>query len=190
MSTRGPHGELDQDGRLPATVWLTGLPAAGKTTIAVAVRKRLEEVNRPSILLDGDELRAGLTRDLRFDRESRRESVRRVAEVAALINASGSIAVVALVSPYAADRSAAREAHLNRGLRFIEAFVDTPLEICETRDPNGLYRAARVGAVESMTGIDDPYERPTAPDLLLRGWGVEPVDSANEVVAALLASTQ
>lgn len=170
------------------TVWLTGLPAAGKTTVATAVCERLGEIGRPSILLDGDELRAGLTRDLGFDRESRGESVRRAAEVAALINASGVIAVVALVSPYATDRSAAREAHEKRGLRFIEAFVDTPLEICEARDPKGLYRAAKAGAVERMTGIDDPYERPTAPDVLLQGWDVEPAEAAAAVVAALLAA--
>jgi bifunctional enzyme CysN/CysC len=109
--------------------------------------------------------------------------------MAALVNAAGVVALVALVSPYAEDRANARETHRKRDLRFLEAYVETPLEICEARDPKGLYRAARAGAIDRMTGLDDPYERPLAPDLWLPGWDIEPAEVANKVVEALVATS-
>jgi bifunctional enzyme CysN/CysC len=150
-----------------ATVWLTGLPAAGKSTLAAALEERLVEAGRPAYLLDGDNLRHGLNGDLGFDRRSRQESVRRTGEVARLLADAGAVAVVSLVSPYAEDRDAARVVHEATGLPFFEVWVDTPLEECERRDPKGLYARARRGELSGMTGIDDPYEAPLRPDLVV-----------------------
>ena len=117
--------------------------------------------------LDGDNLRHGLNENLGFSAEDRAENVRRTAHAARLLADAGTVAVVSLVSPYAADRQLAREAHEAAGLEFVEIFVDTPLEECERRDPKGLYARARAGEIEGMTGIDDPYEAPASPDLVL-----------------------
>jgi adenylyl-sulfate kinase len=151
-----------------ATVWLTGLPASGKSTLAVEVEALLVGAGRPALRLDGDNLRHGLNGDLGFAPEDRAENVRRTAHAARLLADAGTIAVVSLVSPYAADRKLAREAHEAAGLEFVEIFVDTPLEECERRDPKGLYARARAGDIEGMTGVDDPYEAPASPDLVLR----------------------
>jgi bifunctional enzyme CysN/CysC len=167
-------GTLDRERRWSAlrtrgaTIWITGLPASGKSTIAAAVEERLVVDGRSAYRLDGDNLRHGLNENLGFSAEDRAENVRRTAHAARLLADAGTIAVVSLVSPYAADRQLAREAHEAAGLEFIEIFVDTPLEECERRDPKGLYARARAGEIEGMTGIDDPYEAPTSPDLVLR----------------------
>ena len=126
-------------------MWFTGLPAAGKSTLASAVEEWLVEDGRPAFLLDGDNLRHGLNGDLGFDEQARRENVRRTAHVAKLLAESGSIALVSLVSPYMADREAAATLHAEAGLQFIEVFVDAPLELCQERDPKGLYARARSG---------------------------------------------
>jgi adenylyl-sulfate kinase len=148
-----------------ATVWITGLPASGKSTLAAAVEERLVAAGRWAYMLDGDNLRHGICSDLTFTAADRKENVARAGEVAALFADAGAVAVVALVSPFAADRLAARERHTREGLAFIEVFVDTPLETCIERDPKGLYARARAGELTGMTGIDDPYEAPEAPDL-------------------------
>jgi adenylyl-sulfate kinase len=156
------------------TVWLTGLPAAGKSTIGSAVEDRLIQAGRAACWLDGDRLRTGLNCDLAFDAASRAESVRRTAEVAYLMADAGMITIVSLVSPYAAGRAQARALHERDDLAFFEVWVSTPLVECERRDPKGLYARARCGELLGMTGIDDPYEEPTAPDLELNGTvGVE-----------------
>jgi adenylyl-sulfate kinase len=156
------------------TVWLTGLPAAGKSTLGAAVEDRLVRAGRAACWLDGDRLRAGLNCDLAFDVASRAESVRRTAEVAYLLADAGMITVVSLVSPYAAGRAQARALHERDGLTFFEVWISTPLVECERRDPKGLYARARCGELRGMTGIDDPYEEPTAPDLELSGsLGIE-----------------
>ncbi len=155
-------------GHAGATVWFTGLPGAGKSTIATAVEECLVAAGRPAFLLDGDNLRHGLNGDLGFDDAARCENVRRTAHVAQLLAESGMIALVSLVSPYAADREAAAALHVAADLHFVEVFVSTPLEQCEQRDPKGLYARARAGELQGLTGVGAPYEAPTRPDLVLR----------------------
>ena len=151
-----------------ATVWLTGLPSSGKSTVAAAVESALLERGRAAYLLDGDNLRHGLNSDLGFAPGDRAENVRRTGEVARLLADAGLIAIASLVSPYAADRAAVRAAHERDGLTFVEVYVNTPLDECERRDPKGLYAKARAGELTGFTGIDAPYEAPERPDLELR----------------------
>jgi bifunctional enzyme CysN/CysC len=151
-----------------ATIWLTGLSGSGKSSVAVEIERRLVASGRPAYLLDGDNLRHGLTAGLGFSAEDRAENVRRVGEIAKLMADAGLVSVVSLVSPYRVDRDRVRAAHAEAGLPFVEVFVDTPLEICEARDPKGMYAKARAGEITGFTGIDDPYEAPQSPDLLLR----------------------
>jgi len=150
-----------------ATLWFTGLPGAGKSTVAAAVEERLIEAGRPALLLDGDNLRHGLNGDLGFDEGARTENVRRTAHVARLMAESGTIALVSLVSPYAADRQAAAVLHASEDLMFLEIYVNAPLELCEERDPKGLYARARSGELAGLTGVGAPYEAPSNPDLVL-----------------------
>ena len=172
-------------GHLGATLWFTGLPGAGKSTIAAAVEERLVEAGRPAFLLDGDNLRHGLNGDLGFGEEARRENVRRTAHVARLLAESGTIALVSLVSPYAADREAAAALHSADDLEFMEIFVDAPLEVCEKRDPKGLYARARAGELAGLTGVGAPYEPPAEPDLVL-GTREETVEREVERVLEVL----
>ncbi len=176
-------GTLDRDrrwralGTSGATVWFTGLPASGKSTIAAALEERLVLDGRAAYRLDGDNLRHGLNENLGFSATDRAENVRRAAHAARLLADAGVVSVVSLVSPYAADRELARRSHAAAELAFVEVFVDTPLEECERRDPKGLYAKARAGEISGMTGVDDPYEPPSAPDLVLRpGDGPVAVD--------------
>jgi bifunctional enzyme CysN/CysC len=147
------------------TVWFTGLSGSGKSTIADAVAQRLHVAGRAAYVLDGDNVRHGLNADLGFSSADRTENVRRVGEVARLMADAGLVALVPVISPFRADRDRVRAAHQAAGLRFLEVFVDTPIEICEQRDPKGLYQMARAGDLKGFTGIDDPYEAPDAPDL-------------------------
>jgi len=172
------------------TIWFTGLSGAGKTTTAQRVIDLLQELGRHSLLLDGDELRSGLNKDLSFDRASRRENARCTTEVALLAAKSGSLAVVSLISPYQDDRDHARNRHLESGLFFFEVFVDTPLEVCESRDPKGLYESARSAATNVMTGYSDPYERPVQPDLTLTPDVGGPDQMAQAVIDAINAFLQ
>jgi adenylyl-sulfate kinase len=171
-------------GHAGATVWLTGLPASGKSTLAAAVEARLLAEGRAAYLLDGDNLRFGLNGDLGFSPEDRAENVRRTAEVAALIADAGVVALAALVSPYVADRDAARAVHAHRGIGFLEIHVATSLAECERRDPKGLYARARSGELKGLTGVDAPYEPPVSPDL--RVVPDVPLDAAVDQVLALL----
>jgi bifunctional enzyme CysN/CysC len=173
-------------GRSGATLWFTGLPGAGKSTVAAAVEERLLQMGRPAFMLDGDNLRHGLNGDLGFDEGARAENVRRTAHVARLLADSGTIALVSLVSPYAADREAAASLHSADDLEFMEVFVDAPLELCEQRDPKGLYARARAGELSSMTGVGAPYEAPVDPALTL-GSGGETVEEEVERVMVMLA---
>ena len=159
-----------------ATLWMTGLPASGKSTVAAGVEARLLEAGRSAYVLDGDNLRHGLNGDLGFSAEDRTENVRRTAEVSALLADAGVVVLVALVSPYRADRAAARAAHDRRGLPFLEVYVATSLEECERRDPKGLYARARAGELTGLTGVDDPYEPPESADVVVRGD--EPLEEA------------
>ncbi len=163
------------------TVWFTGLSGSGKSTVAVSVEAMLVADHRPAYLLDGDNLRHGLNADLGFTAEDRNENVRRVAEVARLMGDTGVVALVPLVSPYRRARDTARSLHEAAGVPFFEVFVDTPLEVCEARDPKGLYAKARAGELKGFTGIDDPYEAPERPDLVLT-----PADGDAPTQAALV----
>lgn len=154
-------------GQAGATVWLTGLSGSGKSSVAVAVERQLVAGGRACYVLDGDNLRHGLNADLGFGAADRSENVRRVGEVARLFADAGVVALVPLISPYRVDRDRVRRAHEVAGLSFFEVFVDTPLEVCEQRDPKGLYAKARAGELKGFTGIDDPYEPPVSADLVL-----------------------
>jgi len=174
-------------GQVGATVWLTGLPGAGKSTIAGAVEERLVAVGQSAFLLDGDNLRHGLNGDLGFDEQARGENVRRTAHVARLFAESGTIALVGLVSPYSADRKEAAAMHAAVELDFIEVFVNAPLELCEQRDPKGLYARARAGELCGFTGVGAPYEAPAQPDLVLSPCEETVQDEADRVLEVLAA---
>jgi bifunctional enzyme CysN/CysC len=162
-----------------ATVWLTGLPGAGKSTIGEELERQLIAAGRPAYLIDGENLRHGLSADLGFSDADRHEHARRAANVASILADTGNVAIIALVSPMAADRAYARELHEQADLPFIEAWVDTPLEVCERRDPAGLYRRAWAGELTGFTGVDAPYEEPERPDVRLHGAD-EPVERSVE----------
>jgi len=168
-----------------ATIWFTGLSGSGKSTVAVEVERLLVEAGRAAYLLDGDNLRHGLNADLGFGAADRGENVRRVGEVAKLFADAGLVSVVSLVSPYRSDRNRVRAAHEAAGLRFFEVFVDTPLDVCEARDPKGLYAKARAGQISGFTGVDDPYEAPDSPDLVLRPGHGGPSAMADLVLGLL-----
>jgi adenylyl-sulfate kinase len=170
-------------GQQGATVWFTGLPGAGKTTIATAVEARLIDAGRSAYRLDGDNLRHGLCRDLGFSKDDRETNVGRVGEMARLFADAGTVALVALVSPYTDCREKVRELHHRDGLRFLEVFVNTPSEECVRRDPKGLYARARNGSLSGMTGVDDPYEAPRAPEVELT-----PEMDVDAATAAVLAA--
>jgi len=163
-------GLIDRADRpsLGATVWFTGLSGSGKSTVAMAVEHLLVTAARPAYVLDGDNLRHGLNGDLGFSAEDRVENVRRVGHVARLLADAGVVALVPLISPYRADRDLVRALHAEAGIPFFEVFVDTPIELCEQRDPKGLYKQARAGAIKDFTGINAPYEPPTKAELMLR----------------------
>jgi bifunctional enzyme CysN/CysC len=168
-----------------ATVWLTGLSGSGKSTVAVLLERKLVESGRPAYLLDGDNLRHGLNRDLGFSDEDRVENVRRVGEVARLLADAGVVAVAPLISPFRTGRAEARAAHEAIGVPFLEVFVDTPIAECERRDPKGLYAKARRGELKGFTGVDSPYEAPEAPDLRLTPADGGPEEQAERVLALL-----
>jgi bifunctional enzyme CysN/CysC len=174
-------------GNSGATLWFTGLPGAGKSTVAAAVEERLIQAGQPAFLLDGDNLRHGLNGDLGFDEHARRENVRRTSHVASLLAESGTIALVSLVSPYAADREAAAALHAQNDLGFLEIFVNASLELCEQRDPKGLYARARSGELAGLTGVGAPYEEPADADLVLSSHE-ETVEEEVERVMDLLAA--
>jgi adenylyl-sulfate kinase len=147
----------------PLTIWLTGLSGAGKSTLAVALERFFITEGHVCYVLDGDNVRHGLNRDLGFSPEDRGENIRRVAEVAGLMNDAGLIVIAAFISPYRSDRALARE--IVGVDRFAEIYLNTPLTVCEKRDPKGLYRRARQGSVAQFTGVDAPYEEPLSPAL-------------------------
>lgn len=153
-------------GHRGAVLWFTGLSAAGKSTLAREVEKRLFEEGYFTYVLDGDNIRHGLNGDLGFSAEDRAENIRRVGEVARLFAEAGAIVLTAFISPYRRDRQRIREL-MSRDGDFVEIFVSCPLDVCERRDPKGLYRRARAGEIRNFTGIDDPYEPPRSPELVV-----------------------
>lgn len=164
-------------GHAGLVVWLTGLPGAGKSTLAAGLERRLFDEGVASYVLDGDAVRRRLNADLGFSPEDRKENIRRLGEVAALFAEAGLVCIVACISPYRGDRAAARKAVGND--RFSEIFVKADLETCERRDPKGLYARARRGELLGMTGIDAPYEAPEAADLTVETGG-DPVERSIE----------
>ena len=170
-------------GHKGAVLWFTGLSACGKSTIANAVDHKLHLAGKHSTVLDGDNIRMGLNKNLGFSAEDRAENIRRIGEVAKLFASSGSIALTAFISPYRADRDKVRE--IMPAGEFIEIFVDASLETCEKRDPKGLYKKARAGEIKNFTGISDPYEAPAKPELVLDSDNKDIDQLADEVVAYL-----
>ena len=172
-------------GQRGCTIWLTGLSGSGKSTVAVALERRLLDLKHAAYRLDGDNVRLGLNTGLGFSREDREENIRRVAEVSKLFAESGLICVVCFISPYRADRDRARRVHDAAGLPFFEVFIDCPLEEAERRDPKGLYKKARAGEIKSFTGISDPYEVPEHPELRLPTAELSVEDEVDQVVSFL-----
>ena len=169
-----------------ATVWLTGLPSAGKTTVALAVADRLSSEGRPVEVLDGDEFRTHLSAGLGFTQADRDTHVRRVGFVAELLASHGVLAVVPVIAPYAQSRAAVRALHEQHGTPYLEVHLSTPVSVCADRDVKGLYAKAARGEITGMTGVDDPYEVPEAPDLRLDTSGAD-LPSTVDAVLDLLA---
>lgn len=172
-----------REARRPCILWLTGLPAAGKTTLAHEITRRLKALGIRAFVLDGDDLRRGLNSDLGFSHAARSESVRRAGHAAKLLLDAGTIAVAALISPFRDHRQRIRA--MAGGGRFVEIYVDAPLDVCERRDPKGLYASARAGDIQDFTGIDSPYEPPENPDIRLRSAERPPGELAGEVIRYL-----
>ncbi|EFQ29209.1 adenylylsulfate kinase [Colletotrichum graminicola] len=164
----------DLRGQRGFTMWLTGLSASGKSTVATALEQHLLHLGVAAYRLDGDNVRFGLNKDLGFSEKDRNENIRRIAEVAKLFADSSMVAITSFISPYRADRQLARELHSQAGqnnddaIPFIEIFVDVPLEVAEQRDPKGLYKKARAGEIKDFTGISAPYEEPLDPEIIIR----------------------
>ena len=168
-----------QDGEVPredrfqlirqrgATIWFTGLSGSGKSTIAIALEKTLFNKSTMSYRLDGDNVRLGINKNLGFSEQDRKENIRRIGEIAKLFSDAGMISLSSFISPYKADRDEVRRLHAEANLPFVEVFVDCSLAVAEERDPKGLYKKARAGEIKNFTGIDDPYEAPTNPEIHL-----------------------
>jgi len=179
VSREDRNALLNQKG---ATLWFTGLSGSGKSTVAVALEKALMEKGHLCYRLDGDNIRLGINKNLGFSAEDRTENIRRIGEISKLFVDTGVIVLSSFVSPYRADRDIVRELHVAGDMDFIEVHVDVPLAVAEERDPKGLYKKARAGEIKNFTGIDDPYEAPLKPELVLNSHE----QSLEEEVAVLL----
>ena len=174
---------LDQKG---CTIWFTGLSASGKSTLAFTLEHALMQRKRMSYVLDGDNVRHGLNKNLGFTAEDREENIRRIGEVAKLFSDAGIITMTSFISPYRSDRRLARKLHDDTDLFFIEVFVDAPIAVCEERDPKGLYKKARKGEIKGFTGIDDPYEPPKNPELIINTAEMMPQEGAMRILGYLV----
>jgi adenylylsulfate kinase len=186
-ASTAPCGGTSKPSARGATVWLTGLPSAGKTTIAQALAARLRDAGHRVEILDGDEIRRFLSAGLGFSREDRNTNVRRVGLVAEILARNGIIALVPVIAPYADSRAAVRARHAESGACFYEVHVATPVEVCSARDVKGLYARQAAGRLTGLTGVDDPYEEPERPDLRVDTHDRTPEDSAAAVHALLTA---
>src|SRR5215470_1985381 len=157
-----------------ATLWFTGLSGSGKSTIAFTLEHALVQRGRLAYVLDGDNIRHGLNKNLGFSAADREENIRRIGEVAKLFADCGVLTMTSFISPYRKDRDGVRQLHREDGLLFVEIFVNTPIATCETRDPKGLYKKARAGELKNFTGIDDPYEPPAAAEITLDATATSP----------------
>ena len=169
-----------------ATVWLTGLPSAGKTTLARALAERLTATGRATEVLDGDDIRHFLSRDLGFTRADRHTNVTRIGFLAQLLASHGVLVLAPVIAPYTASRAAVRDRHAAAGTAYLEVHVATPVEVCSVRDVKGLYARQAAGELTGLTGIDDPYEEPDAPELRIRTEGRSVADTAAELHAFLV----
>jgi adenylyl-sulfate kinase len=193
------HPSLSRKGRTALrsqrglTIWLTGLSASGKSTIATALEQHLLHQGINAYLLDGDNIRFGLNKNLGFSPADRSENIRRIAEVARLFADSSAVAIASFISPYTADRALARELHAkagphkedDEGLGFVEVYVDVPVEVAEQRDPKGLYKKARAGEIKEFTGISAPYEAPEAPEIHIKSAETSVEDAVKQIVEYL-----
>ena len=176
------HAFLKQKG---CTLWFTGLSGSGKSTIAFALEQALALRSHLAYVLDGDNIRQGLNKNLDFSAADREENIRRIGEVAKLFADAGVIVLASFISPYRKDRDLVRKLHDEGGLPFIEVHVNTPIATCESRDPKGLYKKARAGQIQGFTGIDDPYEEPLAPEVLIDSAAVSPQEATARLLGYL-----
>ncbi len=179
----------DRDGLLKqrgVTIWFTGLSACGKSTTAFTLEHALVERGHLAYVLDGDNVRHGLNKNLGFSPEDRNENIRRISEVAKLFADAGALTCTAFISPYRVDRDQARQIHAEAGLPFVEVFVKASVELCEQRDPKGLYKKARAGEIPEFTGISAPYEEPLKPEIVLETADLSPQQAAQVVLDYLL----
>jgi adenylylsulfate kinase len=174
-------------GQQGATIWFTGLSGSGKSTIAFTLEHALVQMGRLAYVLDGDNVRHGLNKNLGFSAADREENIRRIGEVAKLFADCGVLTMTSFISPYRSDRDRARALHAEAGLPFIEVHVATPIGTCEQRDPKGLYKKARAGQLKGFTGIDDPYEPPLKPEITLDATGTSPQEAAAMLLQYLQA---
>jgi len=172
-------------GHTGCTLWLTGLSGSGKSTIGVALEKALIARGVLAYRLDGDNVRHGLCANLGFAADDRQENIRRVGEVARLFADAGIVTISSFISPYQRDRDQVRRVHEEAGLPFLEVYIDTPIEVCEQRDPKGLYKKARAGEIKGFTGIDDPYEAPGRPEIHIQTGEQSVEESAGALVRYL-----
>ncbi len=172
-------------GHQGCTLWLTGLSGSGKSTVGVALEHALNARGVLAYRLDGDNVRHGLNANLGFGADDRKENIRRIGEVAKLFADAGVVTISSFISPYQADRDQVRKIHEDAGLKFLEVFINTPIEICEQRDPKGLYKKARAGEIKGFTGIDDPYELPKDPEIDLKTGENTIEQSVEQLVAEL-----
>ncbi|KAG5716766.1 Adenylyl-sulfate kinase [Termitomyces sp. T112] len=170
------------------TIWLTGLSASGKSTIACALEQHLLHLHKYVYRLDGDNVRFGLNKDLGFDEKSRNENIRRIGEVSKLFADSACVVVTAFISPYLVDRALARDLHVKSGIPFVEVFVDAPLHVVEARDPKGLYKKARTGEIKDFTGVSAPYEAPEDPEIHIKTDEMDIIESVRIITEYLLAN--
>ena len=167
----------------PCIIWFTGLSGSGKSTVANAIESKLLELKKHTYLLDGDNIRMGLNKGLGFSDQDRVENIRRIGEVSKLFVDAGTIVLTAFISPFQKERDAVR--NLVKTDEFIEVFVDTPLEVCESRDPKGLYKKARSGEIANFTGISSPYEAPKKPEIHIINDNISIEDVAQQVIGYL-----
>jgi adenylylsulfate kinase len=179
-------GLLGQNG---ATLWFTGLSGSGKSTIAFTLEHALVQAGRLAYVLDGDNIRHGLNKNLGFSAADREENIRRIGEVAKLFADCGVITMTSFISPYRQDRDTVRALHVAGQIPFIEVHVNTPIATCEQRDPKGLYKKARAGQLKNFTGIDDPYEAPEKPELTIDATNTSPQDATVLLIAFLKAKS-
>jgi len=172
-------------GQKGVTLWFTGLSGSGKSTVAVALEEALYRAGRLCYRLDGDNIRLGINKNLGFSAEDRTENIRRIGEIAKLFVDTGVLVLSSFVSPYRADRDTVRALHEASGMDFIEVFVDVPLDVAEQRDPKGLYKKARAGEIKNFTGIDDPYEAPTAAEIVLNSHEMSLEEEVDVLLQAL-----